>query len=199
MRFNNVSCMLTNRTGFWSRFLSITRQQGRGSLALTAADSGRNRAPPNGPHRRSGPAPARDARTSTAPTGTADSRRLDVRVMAAKENGRAGQEWPPCPNTVTSSAAARPFGVRSLRRFHRAGSQWSSPGAALRFVSGSRVATVMPDGTSSGPCSRSKVTGASVKRAMMERCAMRVDSRAQVSARRRVAEAHLLGGLADAP
>ena len=66
--------------------------------------------------------------------------------MAAKEKGRAGQECPPCPNTVTSSAAASPFGVRSLRRFHRAGSHPSSPGAALQLVSGSRVATVMPAG-----------------------------------------------------
>ena len=113
--------------------------------------------------------------------------------MAAKEKGRAGQECPPCPNTVTSSAAAKPFGVRSRRRFHRAGSQRSSPGAALRLVSGSRVATVMPDGTSSGPSSRSTVNGASVKRAMMERCAIRVDSSAQVSARAGLAEAHLFG------
>ena len=103
--------------------------------------------------------------------------------MAAKEKGRAGQEWPPCPNTVTSSAAANSFGVRSRRRFHRAGSQRSSPGAALRLVSGSRVATVMPAGTSSGPSSRSMENEASVKRAIMERCAIRVDSSAQVSAR----------------
>lgn len=42
---------------------------------------------------------------------------------------------------------------------------------------------LIPEGISSGPCSRSRVTGARVKRAVIERCAIRVDSSAQVSAR----------------
>ena len=115
------------------RGVSVCVSHERRHTASAPPVAGATRARPNGPRHRSAPAPARDARTSTAPTGTGDSRRREVRVMAAKENGRAGQEWPPCPNTVTSSAAANPFGVRSLRRFHRAGSQWSSPGAALQF------------------------------------------------------------------
>ncbi len=55
-------------------------------------------------------------------------RRRDVNVMAASEKGRAGHECPPCPNTVTSSGVANPFGVRSRRRFQRAGSQSVQPG-----------------------------------------------------------------------
>ena len=151
--------------------------------SLSAAGSGHDTARQRVPRHRSARGPDPDAATRKAPNGTRLSRRREVSVMAAKEKGRAGQECPPCPNTVTSSAAANPFGVRNLRRFHRAGSQRSSPGAALRLVSGSRVATVMPEGISSGPSSRSMVNGARVKRAMMERCAIRVDSSAQVSAR----------------
>jgi hypothetical protein len=68
------------------------------------------------------------------------------------------------------------------------GSTGRAPSAGARaphsgWSSGSSVAIVIPDGISIGPVSRSKVTGARVKRAMMERCARRVDSRAQVSAR----------------
>ena len=117
-----------------------------------------------------------------APTGTGQE------LLARSASWRRGRRGGPGRNghrgRRRSPARVRPArsGCASAGGSTAPRPSWSSPGAALVFVSGSKVATVMPAGICSGPSSGSSSIGASVKRAMMERCAMRVDSSAHVSA-----------------
>ena len=69
-------------------------------------------------------------------------------TIVDNENGCAGHVCRPCPNAVTNSVASIDELSASRRRFQCAGSHISRPGAALVFVSGSRVAMVTPGPTS---------------------------------------------------
>ena len=68
-------------------------------------------------------------------------------VIAASENGCAGQVCRPCPNAVTSIGDGSALWSASRYLFQRAGSQCFRSGATEVLSSGSRVAMIHPAGT----------------------------------------------------